>query len=273
MECTERRGVSAPEACAADGSARAADDRDAATAPSRVASWGSQEGRGLRGKVGSASRGVTVEAAVAGGGRVVGRLQPVGPGDDLCWRPGGVGLPWPVEVDETGVLVGAEVGVGGGAVGPVAVGCGAEDVAGPGFAAVELACCSGRWSDAPPPLGRPVLAGCSAEPGFAEVGTPLSATEVDAGAGAFSAGIPGTGSSAFGGIGPPAKLTASRPAYPATTAIAAIDARRASLRRRPETSTKTGAARVSEPGPEPRPEAGPMPKPEPEPEEPEPRSA
>ena len=53
-------------------------------------------------------------------------------------------------------------------------------------------------------------------------------------------GTPGTGSSAAGGMGPPAKLMPSRQAYPHKAATTAIVSRRQFLRRRPEASTNTG---------------------------------
>jgi hypothetical protein len=57
---------------------------------------------------------------------------------------------------------------------------------------------------------------------------------------AFAPGIPGTGSKAFGGMGPPAKLIPSRHPYPQSTPTAPIDTRRKSFRRCPDESTNTG---------------------------------
>jgi len=53
-------------------------------------------------------------------------------------------------------------------------------------------------------------------------------------------GTPGTGSSAAGGMGPPANPIPSRQAYPHKAAITAIVSRRQFFRRWPEPSTNTG---------------------------------
>src|SRR4051794_15650533 len=72
----ERCRGTAPEACVADDSAPAAADRDAATTPSRAGSWDEREGPDHDcGKVGSASRGVTVGAGVGGGSSTAPELR------------------------------------------------------------------------------------------------------------------------------------------------------------------------------------------------------
>lgn len=153
-------------------------------------------------------------------------------GLERVWPGGVAGGPWVGEVVLLGVTAVVPLGVVGRAV-PDGFGT-------PGWVLVALAvvsragpplCAGAVWS-----AGRVVpsegcaTTGCEARELLEE--ELLGAAELP--------GMPGMGSSAAGGIGPPANPMPSMHAYPHSAATTAIVRRRQFLRRRPEASTNTG---------------------------------